>query len=95
MTTFTRTPRYKTAINELVDAIADMPIDELASSSVYWGILVRADLHGALEKRHRKFNEALSDAVSKIDRQQREAERRRAGARKAALTRAARHAATR
>ena len=30
MTTFTRTPRYKTAINELVDAIADMPIDEPA-----------------------------------------------------------------
>jgi hypothetical protein len=94
MTTFKRTSRYKTAIKELVDAIADMPIDELASSSVYWGVLVRADLHGSLEKRHRKFNEALSDAVVKIDRQ-REGERRQDGARKAALTRAARRTATR
>ena len=83
--TFTRTPAYRAAINQLADIIASMPIAELASGSV--GFEVADDFDSALERRHRRFAEALSEA-SLAEYEQWRAERRKAGARKAAVTRA-------
>jgi hypothetical protein len=90
--TFKRTDRYKAAINEVADAIAEMPIKELNR----WGLCgmgeVGDDLEAALEKRHRKFMaevERASDAAL----EERQARRRSEGARKAAATRAKQRAA--
>jgi hypothetical protein len=90
MTTFKRTDRYKTAINELADAIAEMPIKELAAPFAWKEI--DDDLNEALETRHRRFKARLDNA-SYMAFTQWEAERRSKGARKAAATRAKQRAA--
>ena len=60
MSVFTRTPRYYAALNELADAIAEMPIEELADSTDYWSNEVRDHLSETLQRRHRRFAEKLS-----------------------------------
>ncbi|MGX1352488.1 hypothetical protein AB7M49_006097 [Bradyrhizobium elkanii] len=82
-----RTAAYRAAISALADAVADIPITKLAP--VFLMNEVFYDLDAALERRHRRFAKALSDASDAHYRQQR-IERRRAGARKAAVTRAER-----
>jgi hypothetical protein len=83
--TFRRTPAYRAAIKQLADAIATMPIAELAAAHLSHDLYF--DLLGALERQHRRFATALHKArVADIER--RAAERRKAGARKAAVTRA-------
>jgi len=91
MTTFTRTPRYVAAINELADAIAAMPIKELAECFV--DISVAEDVEAALYERHRKFSTRLESATSAASIRWL-AKRRSDGARKAAATRAKRRAAS-
>jgi hypothetical protein len=96
--------RYLAAINELADAIAEMPVDELINgepslgdnTSCGWLIhvnMIKIDLGITLEKRHRKFVAQLDQALDAAFEQYR-AKRRSAGARKAAATRAARRAAS-
>lgn len=83
--TFTRTAAYRAAIAQLADAIATMPIAQLAPASVGWE--VSNDLDDALERQHRRFANALSEASMAEDKRRR-AECRKAGARRAAVTRA-------
>jgi hypothetical protein len=83
--TFRRTPPYRAAIKQLADAIATMPIAELAAVPLAHELYF--DFVGALERRHRRFATALRQA-SVADIEQRKTERRKAGARKAAATRA-------
>jgi hypothetical protein len=83
--TFPRTTAYRAAIHQLADAVADIAIEELASVSVRFE--VADDFDRALERRHRRFANALSDAHF-VEYKRQEVERRRAGARKAAITRA-------
>lgn len=83
--TFPRTPAYRAAINQLADAIAAIPIAELAPARLMSE--VADDFDDALERRHRRFAEALlSASLAHYDQQK--VERRKAGARKAAVTRA-------
>jgi hypothetical protein len=88
MTTFIRTPRYTAAINELVDAIAEMPFKELTGIfGEYWGNVACDDLAEAFEERHRRLA-ARIDKASTAEYDRRRAKRRSEGARKAATTRA-------
>ena len=82
MKSFRRTPAYRAAINQLADAIAAMPIEELAPFSVTRE--VADDLENTLEQRHPSFGDALAEASVACHRQ-RLAERRKAVARKAGL----------
>jgi hypothetical protein len=92
--TFKRTDRYTAAINELVDAIAEMRSKELAAGifGEHWSNVVSDDLEEALEKRHRRYK-ARMDEASSAAYDQRRAKRRSDGARKAAATRAKQRAA--
>ncbi|MET4152006.1 hypothetical protein [Bradyrhizobium barranii] len=83
--TFRRTPAYRAAIKQLADAIATMPIEDLAAVPLAQDLYF--DFRDALERRHRSFVTELRKA-SVADDKQRRAERRKAGARKAAATRA-------
>jgi hypothetical protein len=89
MMTFSRTTAYRAAINQLADAIAAIPIAELAPTVLIHEI--GDDLDAALERRHRRFSTALSDS-SYADSLQCQTERRKASARKAAVTRARKRA---
>jgi hypothetical protein len=87
--TFKRTPRYVAAINELADAIAEMPIKELAPISVE--AEVGADVNEALESRHRRFARRLEDA-GLVEFKRQLIERRSRAARRGAATRTKRRA---
>jgi hypothetical protein len=83
--TLRRTPAYRAAIKQLADAIATMPVAELATG--YLVADLSSDLFDALERRHRRFATGLYAALD-ANRKQRRTEGRKAAARKAAITRA-------
>jgi hypothetical protein len=79
-------PAYRQAITALVDLAASTPFDVLIGDQ--FPHCVHDDLDTAFERRHRKTYYAFAVALN-TDYEQRRAERRKAGAGKAAATRAA------